>query len=292
MQPILEKIHKRLDNSFSFKEDIIPYISIPWHYHPELEVTLFTEGKGRRYVGDHIENFDGLELVMLGGNLPHCWKNYPEYYQGEQGIEKNRALVIHFNESSFGKGFFDLPEMHSISSLIRESHRGIKFVGSTLEKGREIFEKININSGFDRLVLFFKLLRLLSTSDEKKILASMGYRNVLTNNNLGLIEKVYQYTTEQYLKDVALSQVADHVNMTVPSFSRFFKKHTGKTYSRFVNEMRIGYACRLLIDTDYNITQICYEVGFNNESYFFRVFKKITGSSPQGYKENSIRGRG
>lgn len=283
MQPLLEKIHRAPNLSFTFKEDIIPSISIPWHYHPEYEITLFTEGSGRRYVGNHIERFDGLELIMLGKNLPHCWRNDAEYFKQDKSL-RNRALVLHFKEDAFGKDFFHLPEMKQIISLMEEAQRGIKFTGDTLKKGSFIMEKICLNNGFERMMFLFELLSFLSKSKDKVVLASMGYQNRMTQSKMDIIERVYNYALQNYLHEININQIADEVNMSLSAFCRFFKKHTGKTFSKFVNEMRVGYACKLLIETNYPVQRICFESGFNNPSYFFRTFQKITGQRPLLYR--------
>ena len=283
MKPVLEKIHQAPNLSFSFKEDIIPYISIPWHYHPEFEITLFTEGSGRRYVGDHVESFNGLELVMLGKNLPHCWRNDPAYFKQDKNLH-NRALVIHFKEDALGNGFFSQPEMKAIFSLMEEAQRGLKFTGKTLDEGHLLMEKVCHAHGFERILLLLNLLNLLSKSQEKVHLASMGYQSKMTQSKMEMIERVYSYALENYFKEVDINHIAAEVNMSLSAFCRFFKKHTGKNFSKFINEMRIGHACKLLIETDYPIQRICFECGFNNPSYFFRTFQKITGQSPLHYR--------
>lgn len=287
MKPVLEKIHRSPTNSIRFKEDIIPYISIPWHYHPEYEITLFTEGSGRRYVGDHVETFNGLELIMLGKNLPHCWRSDEIYFKANKQLQ-NRALVIHFKEEAFGEYFFDKPEMKLIKTLMNESGRGLKFTGKSLSEGRALMEKICKAQGFERLLLLFNLLHKLSKSTEREYLASVGYRSNMTKHKIEQIEKVYAYVLKHFLDEIDINFIANEVNMSISAFCRFFKRHTGKNFSQLVNEMRIGHACRLLIDTDYPVRRICFESGFNNLSYFFRTFQKITTQSPSMYRKEYL----
>ncbi|MEM1136281.1 MAG: AraC family transcriptional regulator [Bacteroidota bacterium] len=283
MQPVLEKIHQIPTYSFSLKEDIIPYISIPWHYHPEYEITLLTEGSGKRFVGDHVEEFNDSELIMLGKNLPHCWRNDAAYFKKKEAL-RTRAIVIHFKEDAWGNSFFQQPEMIHIQTLLALSGRGIRFTGGTLQEGILLMERMLKVSGFERVLLLFQLLSTLSKSHEKYTLASLGYRNRRNENKMEQIEQVYQYALTNYLDEISIDYLATKLNLSISAFCRFFKKHTGKNFTRFINEMRIGYACRLLIETDFPVQRICFECGFNNPSYFFRSFQKITGQSPLLYR--------
>ncbi|MFC4873208.1 AraC family transcriptional regulator [Negadavirga shengliensis] len=288
MEPLLEKISVTSKSSFAIKEDILSHITTPWHFHPEFELTVITESEGKRFVGDHVEFFYPGDMIFVGPNLPHFHRNNEKYYQKEHDQLKVRAIVIHFLKDFLGKDFFDKPEMIKINQLFARAMRGLKVYGKTNEVISQKMEEILYLDGFERLLQLFHILNILSHSKEIKELSSPAFHYPVDSSDVERVNTIYQYILLNYKKTINLEEAASLISMSNSTFCRFFKKRTGKTFSEMINELRVGHACRLLMESELTVTQICYESGFNNFSYFQRQFKKITKVTPLKYKENFL----
>lgn len=236
-----------------------------------------------RTVGDHDECFSDGDLVFLGSNLPHSYQNDPVYYQGNASLTAE-AIVIHFREDFLGKDFFNLPEMIPVNQLFDRAKFGLKILGNTRQQISDIMHEMQDLSGHRRIIQLLSILEVLSLSEEFQLLANPGFVQQYAVSGNDRITKVHEYIMTNFRKDIPLANAAEIANMSIPSFCRFFKACTRKSYSHFLNEIRVGYACKLLSEDKYNISRICYESGFNNMSNFNRRFKKITGKSPLQYK--------
>ena len=284
MKPRQEKLILELIYSFVVQTDVYPYYPTPWHYHPEYELVLVVKSTGQRTVGDSVERFSDGDLVLMGPNLPHAYQNDPVYYQKNSKLTAE-AIVIHFKEDFLGTDFFNLPEMMYVRQLFDKSKLGLKILGDTRDKISDMMQEMQASSGHRRIILLLTILETLSVSNEIQSLANSGFVQqsaVSTNDRLA---KVHEYIMENFKKDISLVDAAKVANMSVPSFCRFFKAGTRKGFSTFLNEVRIGYARKLLLEDRYNIAQNCYESGFKNMSNFNRQFKKYTGESPSHYKQ-------
>ena len=237
-------------------------------------------------MGDHEESFSDGDLVLLGPNLPHSYQNDPVYYQGN-ALLTAEAIVIHFREDFLGKDFFNLPEMIPVNQLFDKAKFGLKILGNTRRQVSTIMHEMHDLSGHRRIIELLTILEILSSSEEFQLLANPGFVQKYTISGNDRITKVHEYIMTNFRKDIPLSDVAEVANMTIPSFCRFFKACTRKGFSQYLNEIKIGYACNLLLEDKHNISHICYESGFNNMSNFNRQFKKITGKSPLQYKSLS-----
>ena len=277
----------REGSSFTVKKNRYPYFLRIWHYHPELELVLVNESTGTRFIGDSIERFREGDLILIGENLPHMLLNDDEYFSESSELHAE-AIAVHFKQDFLGKEFLEAPELHSIHDLIEKSKYGIKFD----DLKPDILDRVRAlqtGNNFERLFRFLRLLNDLANHKKVTVLSSTGYLNALHNKSNKNLDKVYEYIFKNFDKSVVLSEVAEIANMNPSAFSRFFKRVNRKTFKQYVNEIRIGYACKLLTEHQYNITRICYESGFNNISNFNRQFKKITGRSPSEYLEHHNR---
>lgn len=253
-----------------------------WHYHPELELVLVLKSTGIRFIGDSIEKFDQDDLIMIGKNLPHMWMNDTAYFEEDSDLMAE-SIAIHFREDFLGKHFFSVPEMSHISELIQRSRNGIRFLNVAQELHKNI-QKLIQESGFERSIQFIRILDQLARHQPYKLLASEGYLNSLEHANSKHLDKIYEYIFNNFRKTIDLETAAQISNMNPSAFSRSFKRINQKTFTRYINEIRIGYACKLLIENKLNITTICYESGFNNLSNFNRQFKSIMDMSPSEYQ--------
>jgi AraC-like DNA-binding protein len=289
MKLLLEKLTLEPKYSFVLQKDVYPYYPTPWHYHPEYELVLVVKSTGQRIVGDHVDNFSDGDLVFMGPNLPHVYNNDSIYYEGHKDL-KAEAIVIHFREDFLGKDFFKVPEMMPVMQLLERSQCGMKIMGKTRKVVAAKMQDLLKMRGPSRLIHLLSTLEILATSEEYRLLASPGFVNKYNTSGTERMTKVYDYIMNHFKEDIRLEEVAEISNMTAPSFCRFFKACTRKNFSRFLNEIRIGYACKLLQEGHFSIAEICYESGFNNLSNFNRQFKKIMDKSPLEYRKAQGKG--
>jgi AraC-like DNA-binding protein len=248
----------------------------PWHYHPEFELTYISNSQGLRYVGNHIENFYENDLVLLGSNLPHCWIN------SDDQAETSKAVVIYLNEDLV-KWLSD-DQFNGIKSLFGKSNQGIKFKNSVALKIKPKLDRLLESDPFEKYITLLQILQELSVTTEFDLLSQMGFSYELNSANNERINAVYEFVRNNYHKKISLADVAARVNMSEEYFSRFFSKSLMKSFFTFLNEYRINRACKLLIETEKQVTEICYQVGYESIPFFYRQFKKIKNMPPQTYR--------
>lgn len=283
MKIMHEHLNFQGNTSFTVKWDDFPHFTYPWHFHSEYELTYVIKSYGKRFVADHIGNFKENDLVLLGCNLPHFWKNDEVFLKNDPKLKVN-AVVIQFPSDFFKQQIQSYPEFHPIKELLKRSGRGISFKETvSIRLGEKIKQLLN-KEGLERTLSFLDILNQLAQTKEYKILASENYRPELFDWSSNRLNKVMHLINTNYRHSLNLEYVADKIGMNPTAFCRYFKEKTGKSFSELVIEMRIGHACKLLIEGNLNISQICYESGFNNLSNFNRQFKKHTSYSPSQYK--------
>lgn len=258
-----------------------PYFLKLWHYHPELELVYICESTGTRFVGDGLERFEKGELVLIGNNLPHMWLNDQIYFDESSNLNAE-AIAVHFTKDFLGVGLLEAPEMQSISKLLQLAEQGIRF------KDMSDSIKIDLNDllelkGFERVIKFLELLYFLSKHKEYELLASKGFVSSFNVNDDKKLDKIYAYIFKNFKDPIQSKDVAAVAHMNSSAFSRFFKKVHRKTFTKYLNEIRIGFACKMLLEQKDNVSAVCYESGFNNISNFNRQFKAIVGMSPTEY---------
>lgn len=276
-----EIIEPGLGRSFAFRDFDLPAFDSPWHFHPEFELTLVTAGTGRRFVGDHIEAYEPGDLVLLGPELPHYWHSEVP----EKGGSRSRSLVVQFLPGFLGAEFFNLPELDAVKRLFSGASRGLYFAGPTRERASKTLLGMADRSPQGQLFGLLEALDVLSRSPDVRMLASEGFAPMLDTGTEERINRCQAYIFDHLGEPLRLEHVATHMNMSPSAFSRYFKRVMGKTFSHFVNELRIGQACRALLDTDRPIAEIAFESGFNNLSNFNRRFKELHGVSPRKFRE-------
>jgi AraC-like DNA-binding protein len=287
MLPKLEKIPLYPTSSITVKREITPYMDYPWHYHPEYEIIFVEKSYGIRLMGSHIGSFNDGDLMFIGSNLPHVWRNDNDFYQGNENLKVD-VYVIHFREDSLMPGFFDLPEFMQIKKLFTRGQQGILIKGKDHDKISSLIKSVYHANGIERLILFFKTLVAFAEATGYELLSSPGYIKSVNSTDTERINKVMECLVNNYSRDISLNEVADLVNMNKTSFCRYLKSRTHKTYSLFLNEIRIAHACKLLANNNMTVSSICYEVGFNNISHFNRQFRKITGLTAKEYQKKYL----
>ncbi|MBF02221.1 MAG: AraC family transcriptional regulator [Flavobacterium sp.] len=248
-----------------------------WHYHPEIELVYVNGGSGKRQIGSHLSYYTDGDLILIGSNLPHC---------GFTNEETGNTIetVIQMKPDFLGEGFFGIVEMKKVKNLLQQARIGIAFEKETKNRVGSQIELMQKMNPLDRLLSFLKILNDLAHSKDSIFLNADGFSIVTQMQDNDKINLVFNYVKNHYFEPIALEQVADLVSMTVPSFCRFFKKITNKTFTTFVNEYRLVHACKLLAEKPISITEICFESGFNNFSHFNKLFKEYTGKSASQYR--------
>ncbi|PQV51492.1 AraC-like DNA-binding protein [Jejuia pallidilutea] len=282
MKTLVEKWTPSNEQSFIVKEYSITReygeeSEVLMRRHDEYEITVIIGGSGKRIVGNVIENFSEGDIFMLGPLVPHS-------VQVDEG-QKVEGLTVHFLDSAFGKGFFDLPENRQILQLLKDSHFGVTYKGVAYRSIVEKLKKMIALNSFDRMIELFQLLSSISKLKNRQLISSQGFTKITKNKDYVLVNKTFDYIMTRFEKEpIPLEDISKHVNMSPSTFCRFFKKHFQMTYTHFMNEVRIGHACKLLQDTNKNIAQIAYSSGYNHLTHFNKQFKRIMGYSPKEYR--------
>jgi AraC-like DNA-binding protein len=239
------------------------------------------EGAGTRFVGDTIKPFRPGDLVMLGPDLPHLWRSDPPRQPGEA---EARGIVVYFREDFLGREFFEKQEMVRLRQLFEKAGRGMEIRGQTREVVTRKMHEMTHLEGFDRVLVLLDILHRLALSDEYEYLTSLGYVNAFKPSETERMRKVHEYVMGHFGREISLEQVSTLTNMAPSAFCRYFKARANKTFSNFVSEVRIGHACRLLIEGNLSVSQVAYECGFKTISNFNRQFKTIVHENPLRYQ--------
>ncbi len=288
MKPALQKSPISENHAFEVKYLTAPHFDPNWHFHSEYQLFLVMKGTGTRFIGDHVSPFKKGDLVFTGPNLPHLWQSDHEYFNGDKELI-TKGIVMYFPENFLGNDFLYKNEMYKIKQLFLKAQRGLDIFGNTAEKAIDlILDSLKVED-FDRILTLLNLLNLLANSTEYKLLASEGYSNSLTETETDRMNSVHTYVMKNFREKITLDSVAAIANMSPTSFSRYFKIHANKTFSDFLTEIRIGYSCKLLIGQKINISQVCYDSGFNTLSNFNRQFKAFTHYNPVEYRRKYCR---
>lgn len=284
MKPLYEKITKPEDQSFYIEEVIKPYFTDLWHFHPEIEILYVREGCGSKYVGNSINSFFPGDIVIIGPNVPHVHVCNTDCSSSDRSFGSS-AICIQFMPDVFRKLQSEIPEMYKINELLNESIRGIEFVDKTRKILIKHIEALLYLNGIQRLLKLLTILDIMSAGKDVKYLSSPEYEPVIINSeDKSRMEIIFRYVIQNYPNKIFLDEVASLVNLTPPSFCRYFKSRTTKVFSSFVNEVRIGNSCKMLIENKLTISQVCYSSGFNYLSNFYRQFKNIKGITPTEFQ--------
>jgi AraC-like DNA-binding protein len=280
MKLIYEKLTLGSEEGFTFKEIRTRQFSCPWHVHAELELILTLQFCGYRMVGDDITPLTPGDLVLLGPNLPHIWQL--DEHRGTR--VPVRILLVQFVEEFLGNDFWSIPATHSLRRLFKRAHMGLRIDGQSRERVTRIMLDMRATSGLQRMAQFLTLLEILASESECHVLATAGCSAQLNPFDQERMDRVFRHITERLDEPVNQQEVARRAGLSNGAFSRFFKLHFGRTFPEFVNELRVGRACRLLTESDQKITNIAFDCGFNNLSNFNRQFIRLKGTTPREFR--------
>ena len=249
-----------------------------WHFHPEYELVYIEGADGIRHVGKHCSNYQQSDLVLIGSNIPHMNFDY--------GIKTDyRKEVLHISPSFKEQVFKQVRELSSIYNLFEQAQHGIAFYGKTKKVVGEQIKALHLLGAFDQFIAVIQILKTLALSEEFELLHKQPVYNSSDKKQQQRLQKVYSFIDEHYIRKIKVEEVAQLVNLSKEAFCRYFKKHSGNTFTAFLNQYRISQAKRLLF-AGKNISEACYGCGFESLSYFNRTFKKISGENPSAFKNN------
>ena len=278
--PAFEAVKPNIGSSFTSlkfqkNENIKSHV---WHYHPEIELIFVCGGSGKRQIGSNISYFSDGDLVLMGTNLPHCGMT-------NENTNNDYEMVIQFKPDFLGEEIWNLPEMQKITILLEKAKAGIVFSEKIKKEiGLKIVE-MHESSALDKLMKFLKILEDLASTNEYRILNAGKYYLQTQVEDNERINHIFNFVKDHFKEPITLEEISDLANMKVPSFCRYFKKITNKTFTQFVNEYRITHSLKLLAEQPLSITEVCFESGFNNFSYFNKTFKEYMGKSPSQYRK-------
>ncbi len=280
MQYIYENFTFPPEQSFTVRSEILEikkYTSLKSHVN--FEIALIENCCGKRFMGDHIEDFTGTELVLLGSYLPHCW----QYYNTIDEKVQPQAIVVHFFPDFLGRDLLSKPEAAPLNHLFENASKGILFSGPTIARAKMILNQMLFETGLSRAALMLQLLDVLAQSNTCRTLSSPSFNIIETSTEANKINRVFDYIFNNFKEDISLQDVASIIPMSTAAFCRFFKLKTNRTLVEFIKEIRIGHAAKLLMEGNYNVTETCYKSGYNNISNFNKHFKEVKGLSPRDF---------
>lgn len=278
--PTFEAVSPGIGSSFTClkfnrNENIKSHI---WHYHPEIELIFVCGGSGKRQIGSNISYFSDGDLILIGSNLPHCGMT-------NENTNNDYEVVIQFPMDFLGSEFWQAKEMNRIAALLEAAKSGIVFGDDVKNALKTKIEALTEATSLTKLMVLIEILDELSHTQDYKILNASKYYLQTQKEDNDRINVIFNYVKDHFKEQITLETVAELSNMTVPSFCRYFKKITNKTFTQFVNEYRITHSLKLLAEQPMSITEVCFDSGFNNFSYFNKTFKEHTQKSPSQYRK-------
>ena len=284
MKPQLVDRSNRLNGTFSEKKHSFPHFFKVWHYHSEIELVLITQSTGTFLIGDEMERFKPGDLFLVGSNVPHILLNDQQYFLESSDL-RAEAMVVHFDHALIHNNIFDLPEAVSLKPFLEHAKRAMKFSSHTSELIKEQIESMFNMTSYQKILTLMKMFQILAEDTDSKVISSIGFSNNYRIESHRRMDRVYDYIFSNFKDHIELKKLAEISNMNKSSFCRYFKKMNNKTISRYVNELRIGYACKLLQENRCTISEACYDSGFNNVSNFNRQFRSIMNQTPSEYSK-------
>ena len=278
MKAKIERVSPGGAASFICRRRTDPRFGFYWHVHPEIELTLIVRSRGRRFVGDSIEPYEEGDLVLLGPNLPHTWDSDPR----RKG--PHEAVFCQFSASFLGPEFLRAPEMAGARRLLDRAAQGLRFTGRVQKAVARRMDGMERLQGLARLAALLEVLHLLAGSRDARPLSSREFAPPARRADADRIDRVCRFLNERCTGRISLAEAAAAAHLSVPAFSRFFRRRTGRTLVAYLNELRTGLASRELIESDRPISDLAFDSGFNNLSNFNRKFLQLKGMSPREFR--------
>jgi len=262
----------------------LPCLDSSWHYHAQYELIYISKSNGIRFVGDSVSPFFPGDLVLVGPFLPHLFLNDASYDKNDS-VNKVKTIVLKFKNNFIGEDTFEQPEFIEIKHMLEKSKYGLSFgKGISKELHDELVGIIDLSPA-EKTIKMINLLLTLSETKDCEVLSSSDMRQYTTENS-DRLDTVLKYISDNYHSSINLEDVAGVACMTTNSFCRFFKKMTNKSFTQFLNEVRVRNASRILIQDHTPVSDVCYMVGYKSITNFNRQFKQIMGLTPNSYRRS------
>lgn len=284
MRPDRLLVPQQPHRSFDLRHERLPFFTNPWHFHPEIELNYVVSSAGMRFIGHSIDRFSDGEIILLGSNLPHYWKNDAVYSEAGNSLQAE-AIVARFTPNFAGEPFWELPETKPIQRLLNRAGVGLKLLDPLRA---DIADQLRAMVNLDGLAQLTALLHILDqiARSEAVVAISPGYvPTPQLSRQSERLSRVVGHLMQRVQAPVSLPEIAELANMNPAAFCRYFKSQTGQTLTQFVIDLRIRYACDLLTRTDGSITLISEQAGFENVSYFVQAFRKKQGVTPARFRQ-------
>jgi AraC-like DNA-binding protein len=275
-------VPKTSREAFRIQVDNLPYLYDKLHQHPETQIMLIEKGEGTLIAGDYVGRFSAGSLYLIGSSQPHVFRNDDLYYKPKSKL-RVQAVSIYFDERYAGESFWQLDELRKVHQFLLQAGVGYRIQGKTHGQLTQLINELTPLKGINKLIHFFQLLKVLSESKELIPLSIIKTTATFSATEGKRMNDIFQFTFNQSQRKIKIEEVAEVANLSVEAFCRYFKVRTRKTYTTFLNEVRVSNACKMLIEKEKNIQEICYDTGFANLSHFNRTFKKVTGKTPSSY---------
>lgn len=274
--------------SFLIKNINEPHFDPTFHVHPEYQLTYVAQGEGKRFIGNNIKSFEADEMVLIGPNIPHVWKSNSVYFRKNSQL-RTSVTVIYFSKDIIENKLLDNTEFEEMQQLLIKSKMGVEVLGKTKEKIKKIMFGLLNQDGFESILSLLHVLHYISISKETSPITNSNLPLFNTKIEASRLNKIYEFTLKNFNKKITLKEVASLVHMTDTSFSRYFKTRVNKSYSDFLKEIRIEYACKLLKNEKITIERISYESGFPSVTNFNKQFKLLKGRQPSEYRDEFLK---
>lgn len=283
MKSAFQQLNMPADTSFIIREYHQPHFTAPFHFHHAYEVIMVVKSYGKIYGGNKVLNFSEGDIYLFGPGFGHCFYNDQSFIDtGEMA----HAIVAQFTEDFIGKDFFDKPELRKVKKMLQQAPAGVKF-SAPAPATKKLFLQLREKQQLPGLILLLQLLDGLS-GQRKLLLNDAPGKVYYHQNDSSKIELVFKYVIENFKSEVNSKSAAALIFLNEAAFCRYFKRRTRKTFSQFVNEVRVTHATKLLLDKDASIAEVCYACGYNNVSYFNRQFRLLQEVTPKEYRANYI----
>lgn len=280
---VIPKILIPENRSFVARKQVEPYFDPTFHLHPEFQISYVIEGEGNRFVGDSIKPFGPDDLVLIGPNLPHVWRNHNHYFEKDSQLNTT-VIVIYFHGHFLGETIEEKEEFEGITRLFQRSQYGIEINGATRSTVCKLMHELLDLKGADSIIQLLRILNTIALSDECSLITNTHSQVYNTEAETDRMNKVYEFIMQNFHRKILLEEVASLASMTCTSFSRYFKSRVNQSFSDFLKEIRIEYACKLLKEGKLTIDLICYACGFQSLTNFNKQFKMVTGKQPHQYR--------
>lgn len=284
MKKPLQKSRIPEGKAFVVKELIAPYFDVNWHFHSEYQLFVALKGSGTRFIGDHMQTFREGDMVLTGPDLPHLWKNDKAYHILGNNLVTH-GIVIYFPDNFLNNSVFQLEEFEGLSNMLKKSVRGIEITGNTNQLVKNMMIELLDLNGVNSLISLLNILQTIADSSDCKLITDAAYVNTNKESEKDRMGQVYEYVMHNFQSKVSLEEAAQISNLSVSAFSRFFKSRVNKSFSDFLTDVRISHACKLLHESDLNISEISYECGFFTLSNFNKLFKERIKMTPVQYRK-------